>query len=104
MAIPFTPVRHTISMAAKAKAAPKMVPAKPVSSSAPGQPLTMEERLHRIAALGKRIESYIQFMCQVPALSGNSPEVQGRAVTAFYNQLVLVEGQLAHIHDELRLE
>ena len=86
------------------KSVPKSVPVKPLASPTPGQPLTMEERLHRIEALGKRIESYVQFMCQIPNMTGTSSEVKNRAVTVFFDQLVIVEAQLAHIHDELRLE
>lgn len=95
-------------MAAKAKAssraaapAPAVKP-KMVSSTPP--PLTLDERLHRIQALGQRIDSYVRFMCQINSLTGTSAEVKERGVAAFYEQMVLVEGQLSHIHDELRLE
>ncbi len=91
-------------MAIKAKATPKKVPVKLASVPALSQLPTVDERVHRIEVLGKRIESYIQFMCQVPAMTGTSSEVKERAITAFYNQLILVEEQLARIHDELRLE
>ena len=39
-----------------------------------------------------------------PRLSGTSAEVKERAVTLFYEQMVIVEKQLGHIHDDLRLE
>jgi hypothetical protein len=75
--------------------------AQPVSST---QPLTMEERLHRIETMRKRIDGYIQFMCQIAQLTGASSEIKERAVTVFYEQMVLVESQLGRIHDEFRLE
>lgn len=67
-------------------------------------PLTLDEYLHRVEALGKRIDAYIQFMCQLGADTGTSAEVKQRAVVAFYQQMIVVERQLAHIHDEFRLE
>jgi len=95
-------------MAAKAKAtkragAPTVTgKTPPGSSSAPA--LTLEERLHRIEAMGKRMESYIQFMCKIGSMNGTSSEVKERAVAVFYQQMVLVESQLAHIYNEFRLE
>ena len=64
----------------------------------------MEERLHRVEIMGKRIDGYIQFMCQIAGQTGTSAEVKERAVKVFYDQMVIVENQLARIHDELRLE
>jgi hypothetical protein len=92
---------------AKAKApARTSIPAAarkaPPSSCA--QPLTMEERLHRIETMRIRIDGYIQFMCQIAELTGASAEIKERAVTVFYEQMVLVERQLGRIHDEFRLE
>lgn len=67
-------------------------------------PLTMEEHMLRIEALGQRIDGYIRFMCQLATQSGISLEAKERAVHAFYKQMVLVEGQLGRIHNELQLE
>jgi hypothetical protein len=92
---------------AKAKA-PARMPAPAVASKAPpnssSQPLTMEERLHRIETMRVRIDSYIQFMCKIAELTGTSAELKERAVTVFYEQMLLVERQLGRIHDEFRLE
>jgi hypothetical protein len=92
---------------AKPKASPRatapVVARKPTTTS-PSQPLTMEERLHRIATMRIRIDGYIQFMCQIAELTGTSAEIKERAVTVFYEQMVLVERQLGRIHDEFRLE
>lgn len=66
-------------------------------------PLTTEERLQRIEALGQRIAGYVQFMCQVGSLDGTSDEMKQRAVTAFYERMALVEGQLGRIQEDLRL-
>jgi hypothetical protein len=63
----------------------------------------MEERLRRIEALGQRIHGYVQFMCQVGSLNGTSAEAKESAVTAFYERMVVVEGQLGRIHEALRL-
>lgn len=95
-------------MASKTKASPRAV-TKPLAKKAVEavplkQPFTLEERIHRIEALGKRMDGYIKYMCEIANQAGSSNEAKERAVTAFYNQLVLVESQLAKIHDELRLE
>jgi hypothetical protein len=66
-------------------------------------PWTLEERLQRIEAMGQRIDGYIRFMCQVGSLSGTSAEAKERAVTAFYERLVIVESQLGRIQEDLRL-
>ena len=92
---------------AKAKApartpAPAVAPKAPPSSSS--QPLTMEERLHRIETMRIRIDGYIQFMGKIAELPGTSSEIKERAVTIFYEQMLLVERQLGRIHDEFRLE
>jgi hypothetical protein len=90
-------------MAVKPKASTRSVAPTPAPIS-PAPPLTTDERLHRIEAMRKRIDGYIQFMCQIPSMRGSSSEVKERAVTVFYEQLLLVESQLGHIHDEFRLE
>jgi len=66
-------------------------------------PLTTEERLKRIAALGERIAGHIQFMCQVGSLGGSSTEMKERAVTAFYERMIVVESQLGRLREELLL-
>ena len=66
-------------------------------------PLTTEERLRQIETLGQRIAGYVQFMCQVGSLDGTSDEMKERAVTAFYERMALVEGQLGRIQEDLRL-
>ena len=96
-------------MAAKAKAstraaAPAAISAAHGGSGTTTPALTMEERLHRIEAMRKRIDGYIQFMCSIPSMSGSSAEVKERAVAVFYAQMLLVESQLGRIHDEFRLE
>ena len=74
------------------------------AGASPDLPLILVEQVHRIEAMGKRIDGYIRFMCQIASQSGDSAEVKERAVTAFYEQMIIVERQLGHIHDELRLE
>jgi len=90
---------------------PKPTPSRPPPApraSAPARaaqdpPLTTEERLQRIAALGRRVAEYVEFMAQVGGLNGTSAEAKDRAVAAFYERLTVLEGQLARIHEELRL-
>ena len=67
-------------------------------------PLTLEDRLLRIAALGQRVSNYVQLMCQVGALAGTSNEAKERAVTAFYEGMIAVERKLGRIHENFRLE
>jgi hypothetical protein len=64
----------------------------------------MEERLRRIEAMGQCINGYVQYMCQVGSLNSTSAEAKERAVTAFYERMVIVEGQLGRIQEDLRLE
>jgi hypothetical protein len=95
-------------MAAKAKPLSRPVvlstKGKTQTTSTSTMPLTLEERLHRIEAMGQRIDSYIKFMCQIGSLTGSSAEAKERAVATFYEQLVIVEGQLGLIHDNFQLE
>jgi hypothetical protein len=63
----------------------------------------MEERLRRIGVMISQITGYVQFMDQAGTLSGNSGEAKERAVSAFYERMVVLERQLARIHEELRL-
>ena len=91
-------------MATKAKPLARSGEKKAAAEPAAAPPLTMEERLHRIEAMGKRIDGYIKFMCEIVSQTGTSAEAKERAVAVFYQQMVVVESQLARIHDELRLE
>jgi hypothetical protein len=72
---------------------------------APWQPpcLTTEERLQQIEVMGQRINGYVQFIREVGALGGSSGEAKDRAVADFYEHLVILEGQLCRIHEDLRL-
>jgi hypothetical protein len=94
-------------MAAKAKTparatAPPVVAEPPVAFAAVA-PRTTEERILRIAAMGQRIDGYIQFMCQVGNLAGTSAEAKEKAITAFYDRLLILERQLGRIQEELQL-
>jgi hypothetical protein len=94
-------------MTTKAKA-PSRAAAPPPGREAPPYPWptppwTLEERLHRIEAMAQRINGYIRFMCQVGSLNGTSAEAKERAVTAFYERMVVVESQLGRIEEDLRL-
>jgi hypothetical protein len=67
-------------------------------------PQSLEDRLHRIEAMGQRITGYIQFMCTAATLNGSSNEAKERGVTAFYEQMLVVENQLRKIQESLWLE
>ena len=95
-------------MTAKLKARARLTPLSHAKKPSEGitlkSPLTLEEHLHCIETLGKRIDAYIHFMVQLGNQTGTSAEVKDRAVVAFYQQMIIVERELGHIHDELRLE
>jgi hypothetical protein len=97
-----------ISMTAKAKVSSGSTILSPMREPRDGiwltPPWTLDERVKRIELLGQRMEGYIKFMCQVPSLTGTSAEAKELGVTAFYERLVVAEGQLRLIHDKLRLE
>jgi hypothetical protein len=63
----------------------------------------MEERLERIEAMAKRIDGYVQFMGAVGGLNGTSAEAKEKAVTAFYERMVVLERELCRIQEDLRL-
>jgi hypothetical protein len=67
------------------------------------KPLDTQERLQRIAALGQRISSYVQFMCEIASAHNASDEAKEKVIAAFYDKLQSVERQLCRIHDEFRL-
>ncbi len=66
-------------------------------------PWTTAERVQRIEAIGQRINSYVQFMCQVGNLNGTSAEAKEKAVAVFYERMVILERQLGRIQEDLQL-
>jgi hypothetical protein len=66
-------------------------------------PLTTEDRLAHIHALGQRVVSYVKFMCTVTRLEGSSVESKERAVAVFYDRLYILEQELARVYDSLLL-
>ena len=95
-------------MDTKEKILPTDKPAPAAREAVPGPwltpPWTMEERLHRIEAMGQKIDGYIRYMLQITGNTGASAEAKERAVTAFYDRMVIVEKQLGRIHENLKLE
>jgi hypothetical protein len=66
---------------------------------------TMAERLLRIEAMGRRITTYVEYMCKLGDMGGGaSLEAKERCVAAFYERLVIAENQLSRIYEGLRLE
>jgi hypothetical protein len=69
----------------------------------PTAPSTLQERLHLIEELRKRINGYIDFMCQDGPLAGASAEARDRAVALFCEEMAVVERRLGRIEEDLRL-
>lgn len=88
-------VRKTESLPARS------LPGNPAAES---HPLTLEERLHRIETLGKRIRGHIDAIARIAHEPGTSPDGKERAVRAFHEKIILVEGELGRIHEELQME
>jgi hypothetical protein len=63
----------------------------------------MEERLRRIEAMGQHIQSFVEFICKIDSLNGSSTAAKERAVTAFYDRLVVVERELGKIQEDVQL-
>ena len=78
-------------------------PSRELGERWPSAPHTLEERLQRIEAIGQRISNYILFMCQVGSLNGISVEAREDNVTAFYERMIVVEGELRKIQERLLL-
>jgi hypothetical protein len=93
----------TTKAKALSRAAAPPAGGKAQASPWPTPPWTLEERLQRIEAMRQRLNGYIRFMCQAGSLNGTSAEAKERAVTAFYERMVVVESQLGRIHEDLRL-
>jgi hypothetical protein len=66
-------------------------------------PWTMEERLRRIEAMGQRIHGFVEFMCKIGSMNGSCDSSKEKAVTAFYERLVIVERQLGKIQEDVQL-
>lgn len=91
---------RSTAMSRKAKA-----PAAAALLFAPLTPSwTLQERVRGIGDMAERIAGYVRFMSDICTLNGVSAELKERAVTACYEQLVLVENQLGHIQDQRPLE
>ena len=89
---------------------PRPSPAAPARGEGPwarflkeAPPQTTEEGLRRIAALGKQIAGYVEFMGGIGGLVGTSAEAKDVAVAAFCERLTALERELARIHEDLRL-
>jgi hypothetical protein len=95
------PPSKPLSVSAKPKRRSRLAPARPAAQALP---LTTAERLRLIEALGQRVNEYVQFMCQAGNPNNASAEATERAVLAFHEELVLLEGRLGRIHSDFKLE
>jgi hypothetical protein len=87
----------------KSRPAPTFPELEPITELLRTRPVTMEERLAHIRALGQRLESHIRFMCAVGKLSGSSASAKEQAVAIFYERLLFMEQELGRIKEELQL-
>jgi hypothetical protein len=69
----------------------------------PTPPSTLAERLQRIEDLRRRINGYVDFMCQDGRPSGCSAEAREKAVALFCEEMAVVERRLGRIEEDLRL-
>lgn len=70
----------------------------------PAGPCSTEDKLARIATLGKRIDRYVQFMSRVGNDNGVSADSREQGVNGFYVQLVAAERDLNRLYEKFRLE
>lgn len=66
-------------------------------------PLTLEDHLVRIRALGDRVRECVQFMCGVDKMDGTCAEAKQRSVAMFYDRLLILDRELCRIQEELQL-
>src|SRR5258708_5667439 len=85
----------SIAMASKRKPVPPpLPPPDPITELLQSSPVTTEDYLAHIRALGQRIGGHIRFIGAVGSLSGTSVESKARAVYFFYHRLLAYERQL----------
>lgn len=56
-----------------------------------------------IGVLGKRVEEHVIFMSRVERMCGTSAEAKNKALSSFYQRLVLMEVELGRVREELEL-
>jgi hypothetical protein len=77
---------------------------EPINHVLRSPPLTPEEHLAHVRALGKKIEAYVDFVCSVGGPNRASEEAREKAVRAFYERLHVMEQELRRIHDAFQLQ
>lgn len=98
----------------KPKAPPLTAKAKskPVVASTEPEPLPegwnippadKGEYLERILTLGHRVETYVKFMKKIEGVPGTSAETRYKALTAFYERMLMFDRELGRIQEELQL-
>jgi hypothetical protein len=66
-------------------------------------PANMGECLERIRALGHRVDNYVRFMKGIDGVKGTSAESRSRALTAFYERMLMFDRELGRVQEELQL-
>ncbi len=97
--------RPTLASPQKTKSRPAATfpDLEPITELLRSRPVSMEDRLAHIRALGQRLDSHVRFMCAVGKLSGSSEAAKEQAVTIFYERLLFMEQELGRIKEELQL-
>jgi hypothetical protein len=84
--------------------APRFPELEPINHLLRSPPMTTEEHLTHVRALGKKIEGYIDSICSAVGPNRASEEVRNKAVRAFYERVHALEQELRRIHDEFQLQ
>ena len=66
-------------------------------------PVTTQDCVERIEALGQRVDGHVRFMCAVGKLGSTSAEAKHQAAADFYDRLQILERVLRRIREELQL-
>jgi hypothetical protein len=77
---------------------------EPINHLLRSPPITTEDYLVHVRALGSKIEGYIKFICAVSGPNRASEEAREKAVRAFYERLHVLEQELRRVHDAFQLQ
>jgi hypothetical protein len=76
----------------------------PINHLLRSPPMTTEDHLTHVRALGKKIEGYIDSICSAGGPNRASEEARDKAVRTFYERLHVLEQELRRVHDEFQLQ
>jgi hypothetical protein len=87
---------------ATSRSAPLFPDLEPLNDLLRTPPLSTQDRLLHIQALGRRIDRYIRLMRSVGSMAGSSAEAKELAVAVFHECLAALEPPLGRIPEELQ--